>query len=92
MIGIEDSCFHCGDRCYNCGRGIEKIAICDCCKEEATDNVFYVDGEYYCQECLEKYILDMFNIDRLIEIFNKEFGTSIYRECVEDYLSEEERE
>ena len=59
MLVIEDRCCDCAAPGYPC-RGSDcpnmhvKIHCCDICGEEIVDDVYDVDGDELCEECLKE--------------------------------------
>lgn len=61
MIRIEDHCCDCAVPGYPCAgeacpRRHVKVYYCDHCGEEL-DEVYEVDGEHLCEDCLKKMFL-----------------------------------
>lgn len=57
MIKIENDCVGCPQGCINCGRKHTPHWYCDRCDAEVDEGELYkVDGEQICEECL----LDMY--------------------------------
>ena len=56
---IENHCVDCPQGCIHCGRQHVEVEICDAdgCDEYATH---YTDEGAFCEECLEKYLDEVF--------------------------------
>lgn len=54
-IRIENDCNGC-EVCIGCGRGSYKAFFCDICQNEICDDVFFVDNQHVCEECLPEVI------------------------------------
>jgi hypothetical protein len=69
-VVIENNCVDCQLPCINCGRKHQEVVKCD---QGRCDNYasYNVDGEDYCDECLEDFLLKCFKelpIDEKIEV------------------------
>lgn len=73
---IENHCVDCPQGCINCGRRHVEVEICDAdrCSNYATH---ITDEGYFCENCLTKYLNEVFEslslsekIDALKEIVN----------------------
>lgn len=62
MFRIEDRCCGCAAPGYpcegnSCPNKNVRVYYCDKCGEEITDEVYEVDGEDLCEDCLKKMFL-----------------------------------
>ena len=62
MLKIEDRCCGCAAPGYpcegnSCPNKNVRVYYCDKCGEEITDEVYEVDGEDLCEDCLKKMFL-----------------------------------
>lgn len=59
MLKYENQCCSCAVPAYPC-RGAScpnrnvPVYYCDKCKEEISDDVYELDGEHLCEDCLKK--------------------------------------
>ena len=56
MVKVENHCVDCGKPCLgsSCPYSSVKVYYCDECKTEITDDVYNVDGDDLCEDCLKK--------------------------------------
>lgn len=59
MIKYEDQCCDCatpGYPCLGAACSLRRVAVyyCDHCDEEIEEDIFIVDGEELCEECLKE--------------------------------------
>ena len=62
MLTTENNCVGCPQGCINCGRKHQEVIKCDgfCCDEYAKYHTSILDEGDYCEDCLEKLLLQCF--------------------------------
>ena len=67
MVKYESNCNGCPD-CIGCGRSHKKVAVvyCDICNHEIQDDVYNLDGQHVCEDCLKEtfYLCEAGEIDQ----------------------------
>lgn len=79
-LEIVDSCVDC-DVCYQCGRGRERVRVCDCCGDEIYEPVYYQrDGKDFCSDC---FLENNPDYDKTITLENALIYGDDEKACVE---------
>lgn len=67
MTVIKDECVDCGLPCYGktCPNKNATYHYCDDCKTAHAD--YFLNGEAYCTDCAQNYLMEMFKDMTIIE-------------------------
>lgn len=63
-VKIENHCVDCDIPCVDCGAKRTEVLYCDRCDDYAE---YKIDGEYFCDECMEAYCNSIFINEHMLE-------------------------